>query len=101
MTNEKKILNLLGLATRAGKLISGEETTLKAVRQGELDLVIIANDLSDSTIKKMTDKCKTYEVPLVIFSSKVGLSQAIGKSRGILGVKDRGFSRKMCELMEE
>lgn len=32
MMNNEKALNLLGLATRAGKMISGEELVLQSVR---------------------------------------------------------------------
>ena len=32
MENKTKILNLLGLAMRAGKLVTGEELTLKDIR---------------------------------------------------------------------
>lgn len=101
MNNHQKVLNLLGLAMRAGKLVSGEETSLQALRAGELNLVIIANDLSQNTTKKMNDKCHSYETPLLSFCSQAELGHAIGKKRGIIGVKDRGFSRKMSELMKE
>jgi ribosomal protein L7Ae-like RNA K-turn-binding protein len=55
MTNKDKFLNLLGLATKAGKLISGDETTLKGVRSGKPKLVIVATDASEATIKKFLE----------------------------------------------
>lgn len=90
---------MLGLAMRAGKLVSGEETTLKAVKSGDVSLVIIAADVSDNTKKKMHDKCLTYDTPIVMFMTKAHISHAIGRSRSIIGIKDRGFARKMRELM--
>ncbi|MEG2254660.1 MAG: YlxQ-related RNA-binding protein [Vagococcus sp.] len=101
MTNKEKFLNLLGLATRAGKLISGDETTLTSVRKEKVSLVIVATDASEGTIKKFTDKCHYYETPMMIICTKAELSHAIGKSRAIIGVCDNGFSRKMRELMKE
>lgn len=52
MKMANKALSRLGLATRAGKLISGEEIVLKAIRSGEAKLVLLAGDASDNTRKK-------------------------------------------------
>ncbi|MFZ2584316.1 MAG: 50S ribosomal protein L7, partial [Trichococcus flocculiformis] len=35
MTPEDKMLNLLGLSLRAGKLITGEEMTIKSIQKNE------------------------------------------------------------------
>lgn len=101
MTNKEKFLNLLGLATKAGKLVSGDETTLHSVRKQQVSLVIVATDASEATIKKFKDKCDYYETAIMVTCTKAELSYAIGKSRAIIGVCDNGFSRKMRELMKE
>ncbi len=101
MTNKDKFLNLLGLATKAGKLVSGDETTLKAIKAQKVNLVIVATDASEATIKKFNDKCSYYETSILVTCTKAELSHAIGKSRAIIGVSDNGFSRKMRELMKE
>lgn len=46
-----KALSLLGMAMRAGKLVTGDETVLKSVQQGKAKLVIAAGDASDNTKK--------------------------------------------------
>lgn len=102
MTNNKqKFLNLLGLAMRAGKLVSGEETTLNSIRKNQVKLAIVATDVSENTEKKMRDKCVTYHTPILMVVTKDELSHAIGKNRAIVGVCDHGFSRKMSDLMKE
>lgn len=35
MQNKQKLLNLLGLARRAGKLVTGEDMVLGAIRNGK------------------------------------------------------------------
>lgn len=40
------------MAMRAGKLVTGDETVLKAVRSGKAKLVLVAGDASDNTKKK-------------------------------------------------
>ena len=44
MNNTKKVLNLLGLAKRAGKVITGEELVVKAIQNGKASLVFVAHD---------------------------------------------------------
>lgn len=93
MMTGNKVLSRLGLATRAGKLISGEEVVLKAVRSGEAKLVILAGDASDNTTKKIKDKCNSYSVPLVIGFTRFDLGSAVGKPERVLfAVTDKGFA---------
>ena len=45
---QNKILSLLGLATRASSVVSGEFMTEKCVKSGAARLVIVGNDASVS-----------------------------------------------------
>jgi ribosomal protein L7Ae-like RNA K-turn-binding protein len=60
----------LGLAMRAGKLATGEEAVLNAIRSGDAKLVILAEDASENTRKKYNDKCNSYEVPLLTIGNR-------------------------------
>lgn len=51
MTNQA-VFNLLGIAARARKVISGEELVVKEVRNGNAKLVLLANDASKNSSKK-------------------------------------------------
>lgn len=89
-----KTLSSLGLAMRAGKLVSGEAAVLKAVRGGDAHLVIVAQDASDGTAKKLADKCGSYNVPLVVGFTRFELGGAVGKpERVMFAVTDPGFAR--------
>ena len=48
-----RILSSLGLAQKAGCIASGEYAVEKAVKGGLASLVIVAEDASDNTKKKM------------------------------------------------
>ncbi|BBH20830.1 50S ribosomal protein L7ae [Paenibacillus baekrokdamisoli] len=97
-----KALSLLGLAMRAGKLVTGDETVLKAVQQGKAKLVIAASDASDNTKKKFRDKCATYNVKLVEAFDRVTIGDAIGKSeRVLLAVTDLGFSKSIIQSLSQ
>ena len=54
---QNKILSLVGLAMKAGKVVSGEFSTEKAVKEGKASLVIVAEDASGNTKKLFLDKC--------------------------------------------
>ncbi|WP_193750814.1 ribosomal L7Ae/L30e/S12e/Gadd45 family protein, partial [Streptococcus infantis] len=54
--NKQKIANLLGLAQRAGKIISGEEMVVKAIQDQKVRLVFLAHDAAPNLTKKIQDK---------------------------------------------
>ena len=97
--NKEKLANLLGLAQRAGRIISGEELTVKAIQEGKADLVFLAQDAAPNLIKKITDKSRYYQVEVSTVFSTLELSSAIGKARKVLAVTDAGFTKKMRSLM--
>ncbi|SEN33829.1 Ribosomal protein L7Ae [Paenibacillus sp. OV219] len=102
MTKKHKALSLLGMAMRAGKLVTGDETVLKAVKQGKAKIVIVAADASDNTKKKFRDKCATYNVKLIEAFDRITIGEAIGKSeRVLLGVTDAGFSKSILQSLTE
>lgn len=93
---------MLGLATRAGKLSSGEFSTEKAVKDGKAFLVIIAGDASDNTKKLFTNMCAFYKVPLQIYGTKETLGHAMGKElRASLALTDKGFSDAVLKLIDQ
>ncbi|MFC4023112.1 L7Ae/L30e/S12e/Gadd45 family ribosomal protein [Oceanobacillus longus] len=93
-------LNLIGLAHRAGKLSLGEETILKDIRSNRAKLVLLASDIGPQTKKKLTNKCKYYEVPFIIADDRETLSNAIGKSHRVaIAILDAGFATKIKSLL--
>ena len=103
MKDRKKILNLLSLAQRAGKIASGEFLTGKAVKSGSAYLVVIAADASDNTKKKFKNMCAFYHVPVIELSDRDVLGHSIGRElRSSLAVMDDGFAKavlKACEAI--
>lgn len=101
MENSKKILNLLGLATKAGKIASGEFAAEKAVKSGKAHLVIVSEEASDNTRKMFQNMCTYYKVPIYFFGKKEELGHAMGKEmRASLALLDAGFSKAFVKQME-
>ena len=100
MDNRQKILNLIGLATKAGKTASGEFSTEKAVKSGKAHLVIVSEEASDNTKKMFTNMCTHYKVPIYLFGTKEELGHAMGQEfRASLAVVDAGLAKAIVKQM--
>lgn len=96
----KKIYSWFGLAMRAGYVVSGDETTMKEVKNKNLYLVIIAEDASDNTKKLFKDKCSFRNIEHYQFGNKVEIGWSIGKSpRAVLGIKDKNIALQIKNLL--
>ena len=97
---DKKIFNLLGISTKSGKVVSGEFSTEKSVKEHKAALVIVAEDASDNTKKMFNNMCTFYNVPIYIYSDKETLGHAIGKEfRSSLAVLDVGLKNAIEKNM--
>ena len=91
--SQNKALSLLGLATKAGKVASGEFRTEKEVKSGRAALVIVAGDASENTKKRFRNMCSFYKVPIYFYKDKDTLGHAMGKEfRASLAILDEGFA---------
>lgn len=96
-----RILSMLGLATKAGKVASGEFSTEKAVKSGSAFLVVVSEEASENTKKKFRNMCSFYQVPLYLYASKENLGNAIGKQfRASLAVLDEGFAKSLEDKLK-
>lgn len=100
MVDKKKLLNMIGLATRARRVVSGEFSTEKSVKSGRSRLVIVSEEASDNTKKMFTNMCTYYKVPIYLFGTKDELGHAMGQEiRASLSIEDAGFAKSMAGLM--
>lgn len=96
-----KVLSMLGLACKAGKLVGGEFSVEKSVKGGKAFMVVIAGDVSENTKKKFTNMCAYYKVPLCMYGTKESLGQATGKDyRASLAIQDEGFKKAIMKLVD-
>lgn len=91
-----RILSMLGLAAKAGKIVSGEFSTEKAIKSGKAFLVIVSEEASENTKKMFRDKCAFYETAIVFFGDKESLGHSIGRRfRASLAVVDEGLAQAL------
>lgn len=98
---QDKVLSLLGLAAKAGKLASGEFCTEKEIKAGRAKLVILAEDASGNTKKKFQNMCDYYQVPIRCYNEKEVLGHAMGKElRASAAILDGGFAGSILKQLD-
>ncbi|NJD02013.1 MAG: 50S ribosomal protein L7ae [Ruminiclostridium sp.] len=96
-----RIYTFLSLATKAGKVVSGEETCGRSLKSGKALLVIVSVDASDNTKKKFSDMCKYRSTDIRYFGEKQLLGRYAGKDmRSVVAVTDRRFAGRLRELID-
>lgn len=100
MTNSERLSGLLGLATRAGKIVFGTEACISSIEKNKVKLVIIAEDAADRTKNNFENICKKRGV-LIKENMKIEeLSKAIGKqNKAVIGITDVNFSNEMLKII--
>lgn len=96
-----KIYGFLGLAAKAGQVVSGDDTCERAIRSGKAKLVIVAEDATDNTKKKFNNICMHKKVDIVFYGKKELLGKYIGKDvRSVLTITNEGFAARLRELTQ-
>lgn len=96
-----RILQLLGLAQRAGGVASGEFMTETTVKEGKSHLVIVASDASDNTKKQFRDMCTYYKVPYREYADKELLGHSIGKEfRASCSVTNENLANEILKKID-
>lgn len=99
MLLNKQAIAMLGLCARARQLVSGE-TVVDAIRKQQAHLVLYANDASENTKKRITDKARFYGVEAIEVENSQLLSNAIGKSgRVSVAIVNEGFAKNIKEKL--
>ncbi len=96
------LMRLIGLARRAGKVVLGSDGIEASVRSGKAYFVVLASDAAENTAKRLTDKCKSYDVPFAVVGTKQSLGKISGREEAAaVAVTDRNFATGMMRVCEE
>lgn len=93
---------MLGMAYKAGKVVTGEDPIRNAIRKNSIKLLIIAEDASANTKKRFINSSVYYNVPHVVYLTKIEMSRSLGqKIRSVAGIIDEGFAKHLINLVED
>lgn len=79
MADYEKVIRLIGLAKRAGKVRAGTFITEKLLRENKALFVVIAKDGSPGQKEKLINLCKSSKAEYIVISDKEKLGNIIGK----------------------
>lgn len=93
-----KILGLIGLAMKAGKISFGADSVEEAIEKRKVKLVIISEESSDRTKGKFEKICNKNKIPIIIYGTIEDLSKSIGKNnKAVIGIRDINLSKSILE----
>lgn len=97
-----KIVSMLSLARKAGKLTAGADPVKEAVLNGQVSAVFTASDLSPKSLKEIEFSCRNLPVPVLPLGVSMDeMSVQIGRRSGILAVTDKGMEAKIQSLLSD
>ena len=100
MLVNNKVYGLLGLTTKAGKIIFGTESCLDMINKKKAKLIIVAEDSAERTIKNFKEKCEENCVDFFVFGKKEEISRAIGKpNKTVIGIKDKNLAMAIKQIL--
>jgi ribosomal protein L7Ae-like RNA K-turn-binding protein len=98
--DERRLLDLLGLAARARKLVTGPAGVRQGVREGKVMLVLVAADVAAAQLAKLVPLLDARGVPHHTLATREVLGNAVGRSPvAAVGLTDVYMARGIAQLV--
>lgn len=92
--DERRLLDMLGLAARARKVIAGTAAVRAGVREDKVVLVLTAGDVAKTQVAKLLPLLEARQVRYHSVVTRAELGRAVGRSPvGAVGITDRQLAR--------
>lgn len=96
-----KVLSLLGLARRAGKMTLGFDAVCSSAAKKESKLILAAADVSEGTMRKLTNHLSGNEIDIREMPYGMeAINAAIGKPVRLISINDSGFAERLNQLLD-
>jgi hypothetical protein len=93
----EKIALLLGLAQKAGQLISGHARLTQALQRGEILLLLFAADISPERKAEYEQLCRPHQLKPYLLFTKAELGTFLGKAvRSAVGITDARLAKVLA-----
>ena len=91
-----RIVNLIGMARKAGSVVSGSTSVLQELGKPSALFLIVATDAAEGTADKILNRAKGNEVPFVKMFNKQILGSAVGRDeRSHLVLTNKKFANSL------
>lgn len=98
MTTPNKVVNLCQIAVGAGKFKKGD-ALIPSIQKTEAKAVILSETCGQNTAKKVRDKCRFYEIPVVVLD-KGAFDQISSRLHSAFSVTDAGLAKAIVSAAE-
>ena len=97
---DQRLCGLLGMARRAGRLITGFDAVCTLVAKHKAQVVLLASDVSAKTAKEVRYAAHNGPAVRTLPFDKAAVGQALGfrKPIGVLALNDPGFAAAVKAL---
>ena len=100
-SGRSEALALLGIAQRAGAVLKGTDATRRGLRNGEVRLVIVAEDGSPAQKKKILPLAGARAVEVSTLGTRNELGGAVGRGPlTAVGITHPGFEKELRERLK-
>lgn len=97
-----KISGMLGLATKAGKIVSGFEAVTECIQKKKAKLVIVSIEASEKTKSNIRYVSEKNCVECIEYGEIEFLSNSIGKkNKVVICIKDNNFAAAIKNMLME
>ncbi|MCI8647023.1 MAG: 50S ribosomal protein L7ae [Firmicutes bacterium] len=97
-----KLHSYLGFAKKSGNLLMGYNTCIFAMKKNKIKLLIVAEDISENTGKKIEKEAKKHQVACRVHGTSDELSQMAGTGgRSIFGITDQNFAEVILKEIDK
>ena len=98
--NEKSLKNILGLAQRAQRLVSGNFQVTDAISKDKVKILILTTGASPSTVREFEKFAEEKNFPIARVLTKEDLGQCLGKEmRSVAAITDEGFKKSVDKIL--
>ena len=99
---EKRIMNLLSMAARARRIVSGAFTAEEMLKKKRGAYLLLAADASEETKEKFTRMAAQQNVPTAELLTMQQLGHCLGKEyRAVAVLIDRGFADRLSAYLQD
>ncbi len=96
-----RIYSFLGLAAKAGKIVSGGEVCERAVKSGKICLIIVAEDAANNMKRRFKGMCEYRGIDIRIFGERELLGKFTGKDmRVVIGILQDEFAKQILKMID-
>lgn len=100
---EQKVLGLVSICRKAGKISLGLEDSVKSIKSGKVKLVLLCSDISANTKREILFQANHRKIPqLSLEATKEAFGEKVGvREVACAAVLDAGFAKAMLNNMAD